>query len=87
MLVEGARDALFLIQNGIPALALLGNYMTKGQKKMLGRFEQVYHMFDNDKGGDTARNYAKEYRRIHYKEEDPAAISRKTVKRVRYLLD
>lgn len=56
VLVEGPRDALRLLRNGIPALALLGARTTNKTKAMfilsLG-VTTIYAMPDGDAGGDT----------------------------------
>jgi len=56
VLVEGPRDALRLLKNGIPALALLGANTSNKTKAMfilaLG-LTHVYAMPDNDQGGEA----------------------------------
>jgi len=56
VLVEGPRDALRLLMNGIPTIAVLGaSTMTKSKALMLTSLDvdRVYVLPDNDKGGDT----------------------------------
>jgi DNA primase len=56
VLVEGPRDALRLIKNGIPALAVLGVQNLTKEKivlamSMFKSIEIIYYMPDRDKGG------------------------------------
>lgn len=56
VLVEGPRDALRLLVNGIPAVAVLGaSTMTKSKALMVTVLgvDRVYVLPDNDVGGDT----------------------------------
>lgn len=56
ILVEGPRDALRLLSNGIPAVAVLGAAtMSKSKAMMVTSLgpDRVYVMPDNDIGGDT----------------------------------
>lgn len=55
VLVEGPRDALRLLSEGIPALAILGAQVFSGTKAMLVAnlgIDCAYVMSDNDTGGD-----------------------------------
>jgi hypothetical protein len=56
VIVEGPRDALRLLINGIPAIAVLGaSTMTKAKAMMLSTLavDSIYAVPDNDQGGDT----------------------------------
>jgi len=64
ILVEGPRDALRLIAEGLPAVAILGANNI-GQKKLLnilsiGDIQHVFTMPDNDKGGKLMHELVKE---------------------------
>ena len=52
--VEGALDAMWLDQCGIPALALLGSEMGKRKLSMLGQYRRVTLFGDNDAAGALA---------------------------------
>lgn len=54
VLVEGPRDALRLLRNGIPAMAVLGaNTIGKVKAMLIESMDvQVYVITDNDSGGD-----------------------------------
>jgi 5S rRNA maturation endonuclease (ribonuclease M5) len=55
ILVEGPRDALRLLKNGLPAMAILGSNNISKTKLMFItnlQVDQVYVMPDNDHGGD-----------------------------------
>ncbi len=62
VLVEGPRDALRLIINGIPALAVLGarNFSATKLRLVLKLADDVYVMPDNDLGGVELKNNIKE---------------------------
>lgn len=63
VLVEGPRDALRLIMNGIPALSVLGanNFSDIKMKLVLSLgVETVYMMPDNDQGGTKMKNAIKD---------------------------
>ena len=56
-LVEGPRDALRLLQHGIPAIAILGaNNWSKYRIELLQEAEpeKIFILFDNDKPGIVA---------------------------------
>lgn len=53
-IVEGALDAMWLDQCGIPALALLGSEMGKRKLSMLGQYRRVTLFGDNDAAGAMA---------------------------------
>lgn len=58
VLVEGPRDALRLISEGIPALAVLGSQnISVGKLNQLKKFgvEFIYSLADNDSAGDAFR--------------------------------
>lgn len=57
ILVEGLLDALWLHQNGFTnAQAILGNKVTKKQAKfLLSKANTFIRMFDNDEGGERAK--------------------------------
>lgn len=64
VIVEGPRDALRLILNGIPALAVLGSQNLSTKKlKMIGRLlpEIVYVLPDNDRAGKEMNKKFKWY--------------------------
>lgn len=51
---EGALDAIWCDQNGIPAVAILGSQVKQSQKvKLLGRFRKVTLLTDRDTAGVT----------------------------------
>lgn len=63
VLVEGPRDALRLLINGIPALAVLGaRNFSKTKMRMLEKLglDVLYVMPDNDAGGKELKNNIKE---------------------------
>ncbi len=63
-LVEGPRDALRLVSNGIPALAVLGAQNFGKEKALIvsGLFpERVYAIPDNDEAGAIFGNNVKKY--------------------------
>lgn len=64
VLVEGPRDALRLLLNGIPALAILGSKnMSKSKAMFLESLgvDTYYALTDCDKGGDTMWERCKQY--------------------------
>jgi 5S rRNA maturation endonuclease (ribonuclease M5) len=66
VLVEGPRDALRLLINGIPAVAVLGSYTftkTKAMFVLSTGVSRIYVMPDNDSGGKTLwKSCKKEFR-------------------------
>jgi len=60
VLVEGPRDALWLIQNGIPALAILGSqaWSPSKMKRLLSLpIERVILCMDGDRAGKSATDF------------------------------
>lgn len=52
ILVEGIVDALWLLQNNIPAVALMGTGWTAAKRgQLLGLCDEAYLMFDGDEAG------------------------------------
>jgi len=66
VLVEGERDALKLIQEGIPCVSVHGTYIKEEQRLLLktsgvlGQIKELFLGFDMDKAGDEATVKAKE---------------------------
>lgn len=99
-LVEGPRDALHLVQNGIPAFAFLGS-STKWSDYVGDLILQldpdlIVLAFDADAPGDKAtkkafkffRNRAKKVIRLKMKEgTDPAQLTRKKLKQIKRKLN
>lgn len=54
VLVEGPLDAIWLRQNGINAVALLGASLSEKQKIILAKYQTVVLMLDNDIAGKGA---------------------------------
>ena len=78
VVVEGARDALMLIQHGIPACAILGSYITDEQRDLLINYKiKVFTAFDNNLAGDkaTAQGITYGFEPIKYKGDDPASCT------------
>ena len=64
VIVEGPRDMLRLVENRIPAVAILGseNYSHKKMLRILGmssKIDTIYVMPDNDKAGTTMYQHVK----------------------------
>lgn len=62
LIVEGPRDALRLLSNGIPAVAVLGAAMMSKSKALMVTalgVDRVYVLPDNDNGGETFWSGAK----------------------------
>jgi DNA primase len=57
-IVEGEVDALYCWENGLPAVALSGSWMTKEQAKLLlsTGVKEVVIFTDNDSAGEKAKN-------------------------------
>lgn len=91
-LVEGPRDALNLIQHGVPAVSLLGiGNWSRYKKDLLEKnFKRVYIMMDNDaagiKGSKTINETLRCGRIYHWKGfeygVDPGDLDRKTIKHI-----
>jgi len=63
VLVEGPRDALRLLMQGIPAVAVLGakNFSDKKLFILMAMgISNVYTLGDNDEGGETMRGFIDE---------------------------
>lgn len=62
ILVEGPRDALVLLQRGIPAVAVLGNNWGEKKSDILAELElnHIFLLFDNDSVGRKLGRAAKE---------------------------
>ena len=89
ILVEGLLDALWLHQNGFTnAQAILGNKVTKKQAKfLLSKANTFIRMFDNDEGGERAKQSYDRYLKgcktydIKYpaNKKDPQECSKKEI--------
>ena len=57
-IVEGPRDCLHLLQNGVPAVAVLGSYLSEEQKELLVHWQPRYVLAGSD--GDSAGDLLKD---------------------------
>jgi DNA primase len=93
IIVEGPRDALRLLNNGIPAIAILGaQAVSKTKARLLSvlPINIVYVMSDGDTGGDKMWENFKNFLRIYHpakrlllpEDVDPGNMPRSTLKAI-----